>query len=266
MSTIVLKVGGRPLADIVWLRSFAAGLKELRGSGNGTPVRVVVVHGGGPEVDDVSTRLGIPVERVNGLRVTTPASLDVASMVLSGRLNKRLVSALLDAEVDAVGLAGEDGGLLEAVPMAERDVGRVGRVARVRTELLELLLAQGITPVVSPISRGPGGVALNVNADEAAMAVARALGAATLLYLTDVVAVRDGERELSELGRAHAAALLANGVARDGMAVKVASALEALDAGVPVVRIGALEMLTDERAGTRVSAFEEVSACEEVPA
>lgn len=253
MSVRVVKVGGRPLADAGWLAHFGARLRA-------SAVRTVVVHGGGPEVDELSTRLGIPVERIDGLRVTTEASLDVASMVLSGRLNKRIVTALLDAGVDAVGLSGEDGALLEAEPAAGGRLGRVGRIVRVRTALLDLLLERGIVPVVSPISRGVGGDPLNVNADNAALAVARAVGADELIYLTDVPAVRDESGPVAELAAGRAEELLASGVARDGMAVKVSAALEALRAGVPSVRIGSIEMLEDTSAGTRLRAVEESRA------
>lgn len=250
MSLRVVKVGGRPLADAGWLTQFGARLRA-------SAVRTVVIHGGGPEVDELSARLGIPVERIDGLRVTTEASLDVASMVLSGRLNKRIVASLLSAGVDAVGVSGEDGALLEAEPAAGGRLGRVGRIVRVRSALLDLLLEHGIVPVVSPISRGVDGGALNVNADDAALAVARAVGAAELIYLTDVPAVRDESGPVAELDAERAAELLASGVARDGMAVKVSAALEALRAGVPSVRIGSIEMLEDTGAGTRLRAVEE---------
>jgi len=242
----VVKVGGRPLGDAAWLEGFASVVSKSAG-------RVVVVHGGGPEVDALSTRLGIPVERVDGRRVTSEAALDVAAMVLSGRINKRVVAALVGAGVSALGLSGEDGGLLEARVAANGALGRVGEIVRVNASLLRELLALGVVPVLSPISRGEDGRALNVNADDAALAIASALGARELIFLTDVPAVHDGRSDRSALDEAEARELLASGVVRDGMAVKVRAALGALGVGVDSVRIGPLECLIDPAAGTRLS-------------
>lgn len=243
----VVKVGGSALADPGWLGRFATSVA-------GAADRLVVVHGGGPEMDDVSMRLGVAVERVAGLRVTTPEALDVAVMVLSGRTNKRLVSALLDAGVDAVGLSGEDGGLLLAEVADDGALGRVGNVVRVRVELPVQLLGAGVTPVISPVSRGTSGGALNVNADDAASAVAVALGAEELLFLTDVDGVRAGGLVRSDLDVAEAASLVTSGEASGGMAVKLDAATRAIEGGVPMVRIGGLGALTDRHAGTRVLA------------
>lgn len=242
MNVRVVKVGGRVLGEPAWLERFGT-LAARAGAG------LVVVHGGGPEVDAVCGRLGIGVERVGGLRVTSPEALDVAEMVLSGRLNKRLVRALLGAGVDAVGVSGVDGGLLRAEP-AGGGLGRVGENARARAGLLRGLLGQGLVPVVSPISLGSDGGALNVNADDAATAIAAALGAGELLFLTDVPAVHDGTRDRAALDAAEAAVLLSSGVARDGMAVKLGAALRALRAGVSSVRIGPVEALADGGVGT----------------
>jgi acetylglutamate kinase len=241
----VVKVGGRPLGDPTWVARFAA--TAARSS---TPL--VVVHGGGPEIDELSVRLGVGTERSGGRRITSPAGLELAGMVLSGLLNKRLVSALIGGGVDALGLSGEDGALVIAELAEAGTLGAVGEVSRVRVELLSHLLQIGLTPVISPISRGVGGGALNVNADDVAVAVAGALGAAELLFLTDVPAVRDERGECAHLERAHAEALLNSGVVHDGMAVKVDAALRGLSAGIGTVRIGGLEMLSDPEAGTRL--------------
>ncbi|HEX6941230.1 MAG TPA: acetylglutamate kinase [Longimicrobiales bacterium] len=243
MKVRVVKVGGRVLGEPAWLSRFA----ELAARAGG---RLVVVHGGGPEVDDLCGRLGIGVERSGGLRVTTPEALDAASMVLSGRLNKRLVRVLVGAGVDALGVSGEDAGLVVAEPAANRVLGRVGENVRVRADLLRRLLGLGVTPVISPISGGTDGGALNVNADDVATAVAAALGAIELLFITDVPAVHDGKAERATLDAAEAAVLLSCGIARDGMAVKLTAGLRALRAGVPAVRIGPVEALADSRAGT----------------
>lgn len=247
MTLRVVKIGGRPLEDAGWLAGFAAVAARAAGP-------LVVVHGGGPEISALSERLGIPVSWVGGRRVTPPEALEVAAMVLSGRTNKRVVSALLDAGADALGVSGEDGGLLVAEPVEGGALGRVGRVVSVREKLLRDLMAITGILVISPISRGTDGAPLNVNADDAATAVARALRAEELLFVTDVSGVHDGAVERSELTAEEAAALVANGTARDGMAVKLEAALSAIEAGVPCVRIGSLAMLEDRAAGTAVRA------------
>jgi acetylglutamate kinase len=231
------------LGDTGWVAAFAA---EVALSSS----PLVIIHGGGPEIDELSVRLGVTVERKGGLRVTSPAGLEVAAMVLNGVLNKRLVTALLDAGVDALGLSGEDGALLMAGLAEGGALGRVGEVLMVRTELLSNLLSLGLTPVISPISRGADGGPLNVNADDVAVAVACALGAEECLFLTDVSAVRDRVGEIEVLDAAEASSLLAAGVIADGMAVKVGAGLRGLDAGLDAVRIGGLAMLTDSSAGT----------------
>jgi len=244
MKPRVVKIGGRPLGDPAWLSAFAA-----EAARSATPL--IVVHGGGTEIDALSERLGIEVERRDGKRVTTPAGLAVAGMVLSGSMNKRLVSALVSAGVDAIGISGEDAGLVQAELAADGALGRVGEVVEVRAELLEKLLALGLMPVVSPISRGTDGGALNVNADDVAVAVASAVGASELLFLTDVAAVRgeDGG-DLAALAADEAEHLLAIGVVRDGMAVKVRAGLRGIAAGLTAVRIGGLNVLTESDAGT----------------
>lgn len=251
----VVKIGGAALADGDWLHAFGRG---LRNGGGGW----VVVHGGGPDISALSERLGVGVSWSNGRRVTTPEGLDVASMVLSGRLNKRIVAALLDEGVDALGVSGEDGGLVTASVASGGALGRVGQVAAVRGELLRWLIARGVVPVVSPISRDVAGGSLNVNADEVAGAVAAAVGAPELLFVTDVAAVHDGNGVArTELSVSETRELVATGAATGGMAVKLDSALKALDAGVAAVRIGRFEVLNDESAGTRIRAEREVTVC-----
>src|SRR5690606_35446960 len=149
-------------------------------------------HGGGPDITALSTRLGIETTWHDGRRVTPPEALDVAAMVLNGRVNRKVVAALVSAGVDAIGLSGVDGGLLRAEIVEDGARGRVGRISGVRAGLIESLIAAGHTVVLSPISLGDDGDALNVNADDAAAAVAVALDAAELVFLTDVPGVRDG--------------------------------------------------------------------------
>ncbi len=246
MNVRVVKIGGAALTDAGWLTSFAQAAAS-------SDEKLVIVHGGGPEISALSERLGVAVEWVGGRRVTPDSALDAASMVLNGRVNKRIVSVLITAGVDAIGLSGEDGALIEADLVAGGALGRVGRVASVRTTLLSMLLTTGITPVVAPVSRGPGGVALNVNADEVASAVAAAIGARELLFVTDVEGVRDADGvTLPALEPSHGESLLSSGVAAGGMAVKLRAALDALSRGVSQVRIGSVAALRHDDAGTLV--------------
>jgi acetylglutamate kinase len=243
----VVKVGGAALADPSWVASFAAAAAV-------STVPMVVVHGGGPGITSLSERLGIGFTWFQGRRVTSEAALDVAGMVLNGRVNKELVAALVAAGVDALGLSGIDGGLLRAETVQGGALGRVGRVTSVRTALLESLLAAGHTIVLSPISLGEDERPLNVNADDAAAAVATALHATELVFLTDVAGVLEGGVVRQSLDVAAAEALVRTGVATGGMAVKIGAGLEALAAGVRGVRIGDPSVLFDEGAGTWLAA------------
>ncbi|CAN5682643.1 acetylglutamate kinase [soil metagenome] len=243
MNIRVVKIGGSALADAGWLTAFASAAASSRAP-------LVVVHGGGPDITALSDRLGIEVRWHEGRRVTPPAALDVASMVLTGRVNKRIVTALLAAGVDAIGLSGIDGGLLRADVMEGGVLGRVGRVTAVRAGLLRGLLAGGHTVVISPISLGSDGDALNVNADDAAAAVAAALNATELVFLTDVPGVQDAAGLRQLLDPVEAAGLVQTGVAWGGMGVKLSAGVKALDCGVPAVRIGDASVLYDVAAGT----------------
>jgi acetylglutamate kinase len=251
--TRVIKIGGAALSDASWLRGMAEAVAHAAG-------RVAIVHGGGPEISALSERIGVPVVWQGGRRITPPEALDVASMVLSGRLNKRIVAALLDAGADALGLSGEDGGLVLGALAQGGSLGRVGVVERVRAELLEWLMARGMVPVISPIARGPDGLPLNINADEVATAVAKALSATELLFITDVAGVADASGVRRELTVTEAAELVGTGVARDGMALKVGTALAALESGVASVRIGRSDIVVDPDAGTRIRREAEVLA------
>ena len=243
MSVKVVKIGGAELADPHWLCGFAQAAAAA-----GEPL--VIVHGGGPDISAMSDRLGIAVSWHEGRRITTPATLDVAAMVLNGRVNRKVVSALLGAGVDALGISGVDGGLLRAEIVEHGALGRVGRVMDVRTSLLHSLVALGHTVVISPISLGNDGDALNVNADDAAAAVATALGASELVFLTDVPGVRDASGVCAGLDVDQAVGLVQSGVASGGMGVKLCAGVKALRAGVHAVRIGDARVLFDAAAGT----------------
>jgi acetylglutamate kinase len=242
----VLKVGGNEVDEPCWVVRFARAVAARGG-------HLVVVHGGGKEVTAQQRLMGAEPEWRDGLRVTTPEGMRAVSMVLSGLVNKRLVSGLVSAGVEAVGISGEDGGLLRARVAQGGRMGRVGEIEKVRTELLRAWLGQGLVPVVSPVSRGPDGSPLNVNADDAAAAVASALGAAELLFVSNVPGVLDGNRTLEMVGLDEVEMLIEGGTAAGGMAPKLRAAALAAE-GVGRVRIGDLEMLDNPSAGTRVCA------------
>jgi acetylglutamate kinase len=197
------------------------------------------VHGGGRAIAGLQARLGLETIKVDGLRVTDQASLDVAQMVLSGQSNKVVVKALLEAGVDALGLSGIDGGLLRCHKKqhATADLGYVGEIGEVRCSLLKDLARLGYTAVVSPISLGVDGQAYNVNADEAAAAIALACGATELSYVSNVPGVmREGE-VLPRLTADEAEELIAAGVVSAGMIPKVRTAVQAVQSGIAGARI-----------------------------
>lgn len=250
--TRVVKVGGNRADDAGWIRAVSAAVAAAR-------VRTVLVHGGGRDVTELQRALGIDPEWREGLRVTTPRVMEVVRMVLSGGVNKRWVAALLDAGVDALGVSGEDAGLLRGDVLHGGALGRAGEVKEVRTALLDGWLAQGLTPVLSPVTRGADGEGLNVNADDAAASVAAAMGAAELLFVSDVPGVKAGGAWVDALDGDAAEALLASGEAAGGMRPKLRAALRARAAGVARVRIGDVGMLTDDRAGTRIEITREAA-------
>lgn len=244
--TTVVKVGGNDVDDAAWLARLAAAVAARGG-------RTVLVHGGGKEITELQRLLGVEPEWRDGLRVTSPEGALAVRMVLSGAVNKRIVAALVGAGADAVGLSGEDGGLLRAGVARGGAMGRIGEIRTVRAALLEGWMAAGIVPVVSPVSRGPDGGPLNVNADDAAAAVAAALGADELLFVSNVPGVLAGGAPLPAVEAEAVEALIADGTASGGMAPKLRAAARAATAA-GAVRIGPLEMLTDPGAGTRVNA------------
>jgi acetylglutamate kinase len=240
----VVKVGGRLAED--------GGFEKVAERVGALPGDVVVVHGGGAEITKWQERLGLPVVWRDGLRVTTPEGAQVTAMVLSGWVNKRLVAAFLSQGRPAAGISGEDD-IIHAVRKADGRLGDVGEVVSINVAPLAALLGAGILPVVSPLSRGPEGVPLNVNADEAALHLAAGLAADRLFLVSDVPGVvLDGE-PLPEIDAEAAADLLDREVVTGGMAVKVRQALRAATAGVEV-RIGGEEILARDDAGTRVLA------------
>lgn len=228
----VLKIGGNELGDAQFLTTLAQAVQAV-------PAGLLLVHGGGQAIAELQSSLGLTAVKVDGLRVTDAASLTVAEMVLSGQTNKRLVRALRRAGVDALGLSGVDGGLLRCRKKqhATAELGFVGEIESVRVDLLRQLIKQGFTPVISPISLGPDGEAYNVNADEAATAIAAALEADLLDFVSNVPGVLQDGQLLPTLTPAQTAQLIQNGVIHGGMIPKVQAALGAVAQGVRQARI-----------------------------
>jgi acetylglutamate kinase len=231
MTTLVLKIGGNELDDPAFVAELARVVAGLR------PVPVLV-HGGGKEIGAIQRALGGEPRFVGGLRVTDAYALQAAEMVLRGLVNTRLVAALLAVGADAQGLSGVDRGLIRAERQShpDGDLGNVGRPVAVRAEVLRGLLEQNVLPVIAPISLGPDGV-YNVNADEAAGAVAAALDDAEVVFVTNVPGVLAGGGVVPQLTRAAIGELIADGTISGGMLPKVSAALAALDAGVRSARI-----------------------------
>lgn len=219
--TVVVKLGGSTLGAHDTSLADVALLQRLG-------VRVTVVHGGGAGISAWLKRIGLEARFVRGLRVTDAPTLEVACMVLAGKINKELVSQLLALGAPAVGLSGADGGLLRA-RQRDPELGFVGEVTAVDPALLNALLSAGFLPVVAPLAVSDAGQLLNVNADTAAGDVARGLGAERVVFLTDVpgVAGADG-RTLARLTAAEVHALIASGVIHGGMIPKVEACLHAL--------------------------------------
>jgi len=231
----VLKIGGNELNNPEFLPALAGWVAETTGKGES----IVIVHGGGNDIAAIQSRLGLEPKKVDGLRVTDAHSLTIAQMVLSGHVNKQIVTALLTSGVDAVGLSGVDGRLLTAQKKSHPTVnlGLVGEIVDVRTELLTSLSEHSVTAVVSPISIGKDNLTYNVNADEAASAIALSMQADLLDFISNVPGVlKDGE-VVPQLTADETEALIEEGVIDGGMVPKVRGALTAVSKGVPRARI-----------------------------
>jgi acetylglutamate kinase len=264
--TVVIKYGGNAMTDDALKRAFAEDIVFLRYAG----IRPVVVHGGGPQISSMLTRLGIESEFRGGLRVTTPEAMDVVRMVLVGQVGRELVGLLNQHGPLAVGLSGEDAGLLTVerttamVSGEPVDIGLVGDVVDVRPESVHDLIDAGRIPVVSSVAPDASGQVHNVNADTAASALASGLGAERLIVLTDVEGLyRDwpsSDEVVSEIDTAELKALLPTLEA--GMIPKMEACLRAVEGGVTrasvidgrVPHSLLLEIFTDEGVGTMVVA------------
>ena len=258
--TVVIKYGGHAMDDPALADLFAQDVVLMRLVG----MNPVVVHGGGPQISDLMRRLGKEPEFLDGLRVTDAETVDIARMALVGKVNRDIVASLNQHGSYAVGLSGEDAGLIQVEARDER-LGFVGDISRINPSILERLIREELIPVIATIGMGAAGQAYNVNADTVAGAIAAALDAEKLVYLTDVAGVYgDYPDESSLISRIDAAgleALVANGNAAEGMIPKLASCVEALRNGVTRAHILdgriphalLLECFTVEGIGTMVN-------------
>jgi len=263
-ATVVIKYGGNAMTDDALKAGFAEDVLFLRFAG----LRPVVVHGGGPQISSMLSKLGVESEFKGGLRVTTPEVMDVVGMVLVGQVQRELVRLINEHGPYAVGLSGEDAHLFTAerrgaqVDGATVDIGQVGDVVNVRPDFVLQLLDDGLIPVVSTVARGEDGTSYNVNADTAAAALATALHAQKLIVLTDVEGLYenwpDRDSLIAVIGMDRLRALLPT--LESGMVPKMEACLRAVEGGVPratvidgrVPHSLLLEVFTDSGVGTMV--------------
>ena len=269
--TFVVKYGGHAMGDPEAAKDFAQDIVLLKAVG----INPVVVHGGGPQIGAMLKKLGVESTFIDGLRVTDKATAEVAEMVLSGAINKELVSWIANAGGKAIGISGKDGGLVTARKVERTtkdpesnieqaiDLGFVGEPSKVDTTIIDTAVAAGMIPIIAPIGAGEDGHTYNINADTMAGAVAAALGAARLFLLTDVAGVLDKQGNLlTDLDPAKIEALKADGTISGGMIPKLETCVSAVEAGceAAVVLDGRvphamlLEFFTARGAGTLVRA------------
>ena len=254
---MVLKLGGKLFEDEELLDAFARDIVLLKEVG----IEPVLVHGGGPQLDKMMERMGIKVEKVEGLRATDEQSMEVVEMVLCGKLNRQLVMKINLVGGKALGLSGKDGMMILAKQHFQSELGAVGVVEKVNSQLILQLTKSGFIPVIAPVGVDEKGAVYNINADLAAGAIAGALGAEKLILLTDVEGVKNQKGEL--LGSLHAgeaSRLIKKGIISGRMVPKVQCCLEALRSGVNKAHIIdgrvahslLLEIFTDQGLGTEI--------------
>ncbi|MCZ7560026.1 MAG: acetylglutamate kinase [Burkholderiaceae bacterium] len=263
---VVVKYGGNAMTDEHLKRSFARDVVLLKLVG----LEPVVVHGGGPQIEQLLARVGKKGEFVQGMRVTDPETMDIVEMVLAGQVNKEIVELINHAGGRAVGLTGQDGGLIRArrmkisskdKPDEKIDIGQVGEIERIDPGIIRTLTANGFIPVIAPIGSGEEGETYNINADVVAGKVAEVLQAEKLVLLTNTPGVLDKSGKLlTGLSARQIDELFADGTISGGMLPKIASALDAARAGVNSVHIVdgrvdhclLLEIMTDHGVGTMI--------------
>ncbi len=266
--TLVIKYGGHAMQDEQLQKQFAMNVVLLKYIG----VNPVIVHGGGPQIGHMLSQLGISSEFKQGLRVTDQATMDVVEMVLVGRVNKNIVNLINQNGGAAVGLSGKDGGLIQArkmemviskkdAPPEIIDLGRVGEVVRIRTEVIKALDRDRFIPIIAPVGVDEAGETYNINADSVAGAMAVALGAKRLILLTDVAGVLSSSGDLfSTLTRREVLEAIDNRTVRGGMMPKLKCCLQAVEGGVEKAHIIdgrqenslLLELFTQAGIGTEV--------------
>lgn len=268
--TIVVKYGGHAMGDPVLAKAFARDIALLKQSG----VNPVVVHGGGPQIGEMLDKLGIKSEFRGGLRVTDEDTVKVVEMVLAGSINKDIVQSINAEGGRAIGLCGKDGNMVFATRLQRTmidpdsniekvvDLGFVGEPSEVNRKVIDAVAASALVPVIAPVAPGRDGATYNINADTFAGAIAGALSAVRLLFLTDVPGVMDRDGNLIEkLTVSQARALIADGTISGGMIPKVETCIEAAEKGVEGVVIlngrnahaVLLELFTDQGAGTLIT-------------
>ena len=269
-ATVVIKYGGNAMVDDVLKASFARDIVLLKTVG----INPVVVHGGGPQIGELLTKLNIESKFVNGMRVTTSETMDVVEMVLGGLVNKDIVNLINQAGGKAFGITGKDGHTIQARKLKVTrktpdldtseiiDIGHVGEVDKVDTRLIELMTEGGYIPVVAPIGVGKDGASYNINADLVAGKVAEVLRAEKLILLTNISGLQDKSGEvLTGLSTQEVDDLIADGTIYGGMLPKIQCALDAVHAGVTSAHIidgrvpnsTLLELFTDEGVGTLIT-------------
>ena len=270
-TTVVIKYGGNAMTEAALKDSFAADVVLMKLVG----INPVVVHGGGPQIGELLSRLNIESKFVNGMRVTDSATMDVVQMVLGGLVNPEIVSLINTHGGRAVGVTGKDGDLIQAekMPMTSAsndagasapeiiDIGHVGSITNVQVDVLDTLVQSEFIPVIAPVGVGKDGESFNINADIVAGAVAQALGAEKLVLLTNTPGILNAEKEtISSLEKNEVEALIADRTISEGMLPKVDCALDAVTGGVDSVTIVdgrvphalLLEVFTDSGVGTQI--------------
>ena len=244
--TFVIKYGGHAMGDERTAETFARDIVMLRTIG----INPVVVHGGGPQIGAMLERLKIQSEFVDGLRITDKPTVDIVEMVLSGTINKQIVTAINQAGGTAIGISGKDGGLINAQKLERKvkdpdsniekvlDLGFVGQPTKVNAQVIKDITASGMIPVIAPIGMGANGETYNINADTAAGAIASAIGAHKLMMLTDVAGILTKDKELiSDIQSEEIPPLMDDGTITGGMIPKVETCMHALENGVQQAHI-----------------------------
>ena len=256
--TFVIKYGGAAMTDPALRETFGKDVTILRKIG----INIVIVHGGGKEITEIAKKLVIETKFVDGQRYTDEAMVEVVQMVLAGKINKEIVNLINQNDGDAIGLSGVDNMLLRAEKITDgkQDLGYVGKVTTVNVPFIELLLKNGMMPVIAPVGIGKNGTVLNINADLAAGTIADALKAEKLVYLSDIEGIVINNKRISTITEVEAKKLIEDGSIFGGMIPKVQSAFRTLNAGVKKVHIVdgrithslLLEIFTDEGIGTQM--------------